>query len=144
MLKMGVFFRARQHFIACKIQIYLIPCSGFLTIDTTFVGKYVICTNICPPIFEQSELKVSDLDQNWARTRFILFKCFELPNAMDNHIVHSRQEQHQHHHRYHHHHHQHYHYQQQHEDSQLHNSLVGESCLQPAEVNKMSTKLDMR
>ena len=40
-------------------------------------------------VLHQSKKELSDWDQNWAKTRPLLFKTFEISNAMDSHIVHS-------------------------------------------------------
>ena len=49
-------------------------------------GKY-FSTKI-HTVLHQSKKELSDWDQNWAKTEPLLFKTFEISNAMDSHIVH--------------------------------------------------------
>ena len=70
--------------LCTEFKVLLTP-EQFLPIDTTFfanMGWEYIPFNIWT-VVHQSELELSDLDQNWAKTRPLLFKTFELPNAMD-------------------------------------------------------------
>ena len=63
-------------FFVCKKMPYL---SSYLW------GKY-LSTKIFT-VLHQSKKELSDWDQNWAKTRPLLFKTFEISNAMDSHIV---------------------------------------------------------
>ena len=54
----------------------------------TLEGLFASCLSDFPRLGPQSKLKLSDLDQNWAKTRPLLFKTFESSNAMDSHRVH--------------------------------------------------------
>ena len=40
------------------------------------------------PVFHQSALELSYFDQNWAKTRPLLFKIWKFSNSMDSRIVH--------------------------------------------------------
>ena len=40
------------------------------------------------PVFDQSALELSYFDQNWAKTRPLLFKIWKFSNSMDSRIVH--------------------------------------------------------
>ena len=73
-----------------KFQSGLTPRSGFLPIDIPFLAniwREYFSFNILTVLY-QSELELSYLDQNWAKTRHLLFKTFESSNAMDSPIVH--------------------------------------------------------
>ena len=75
-------FRDEHHktLLHAKFQIYVTPPWGF------FANKYPFLANMWREYFSfniwtviyHPELELSDLDQNWARTRPLLFKTFKL------------------------------------------------------------------
>ena len=84
------FSELHKIWVHAKFQSGLTPRSGFLPIDIPFLAniwREYFSFNILTVLY-QSELELSDLDQNWAKTRHLLFKTFESSNAMDSHIVH--------------------------------------------------------
>ena len=84
------FSELHKIWVHAKFQSGLTPPSGFLPIDIPFLAniwREYFSFNILTVLY-QSELELSDLDQNWAKTRHLLFKTFESSNAMDSPIVH--------------------------------------------------------
>ena len=82
-----------RHKVIClcaEFEVCQTPGTGFLPIDTTFLAniwcKY-FSSNIWT-VVHQSKLKLSDLDQNWAKTGHLLFKTFESLISIDSSIVH--------------------------------------------------------
>ena len=81
-----------RHKVIClcaEFEVCQTPATGFLPIDTTFLAniwcKY-FSSNIWT-VVHQSKLKLSDLDQNWAKTGHLLFKTFESLISIDSSIV---------------------------------------------------------
>ena len=68
--------------LCAKFEVSLTPATGFLPIDATFLAnmwcKY-FSFNIWT-VAHQLELELSDLDQNWPKTRHLLFKTFDISN----------------------------------------------------------------
>ena len=74
-----VFFSERGKFLCAKFEVRPIPPTGFLPINATYfknVWWAYFSLNICT-VVHQLELEWLDLDQNWAKTRPILFKPFK-------------------------------------------------------------------
>ena len=75
------FFRAPQNLFVCQISRWSDTPFRFLPIYTQFLAnmwrKY-FSFNIWTVVY-QSELELSDFDQNWAKTRPLLLKTLELP-----------------------------------------------------------------
>ena len=88
------FSELRKIWLHTKFQSGPTPRSGFLPIYIPFLAniwREYFSSNILTVLY-QSELELSYLDQNWAKTRHLLFKTFESSNAMDSPIVQCCQE----------------------------------------------------
>ena len=76
------FFSAWCNLSVCQIWSFTDTGTVFLLIDATFLAnmwcKY--CSFNIWTVAHQSELELSDLDWNWAKTRHLLFKTFEISN----------------------------------------------------------------
>ena len=67
--------------MCAKFEVFTTPPSGFLPIDTPFLANMrweYFSFNIWTVVY-QSELEVSNFDQNWAKSRRLLLKIWELP-----------------------------------------------------------------
>ena len=66
-------------YLCAKFQLSQTPATGFLPIDIIFfanIGLEYFSNNILR-VFHQSQLELSDLDQNWAKTSPLLLQIFE-------------------------------------------------------------------
>ena len=88
-LILRVFLKHNQKKLLAKFQLWQPPPSCFLVLDDPYL------TNICWKYFSwnlftvlhQSKLKLSNLDQDWAKTRPLLLKTWKSQISMDSHIV---------------------------------------------------------
>ena len=74
------FFQNKVNCLCAKFEVPPIPPTGFLPIKATSFTNIrwaYFSLNICT-VVHQSELELLDLDQNWAKTRPLLFPTFEI------------------------------------------------------------------
>ena len=86
---MRCFFEHKVIYLCAEFQVCQTPSTGFLAIDTTFLTNIPgnnFAHNIVA-VFYHSELKFSNLDQNWAKNRPLLLKTLDVSNCVDCCIV---------------------------------------------------------